>query len=165
MELILENWRNYIEECEDFPDITSDQGEIQQSLDYFYKEHAPKVGKRSDLGQLFGYNIVRFDLGDYAAVQGEVFYFLVDSDDVPKAYVAINPLKDGMQVGNVRKTTGGFYVTDLYKWLIEQYGVLYSDTKQTTAGQAIWARLAKDPELSVEKGDQPGGACWRATKA
>ena len=41
MKLLLENWREYIDECEDFPDITSDQGEIQQSLDYFYKEHAP----------------------------------------------------------------------------------------------------------------------------
>ena len=159
MKLLFENWREYIEECEDFPDITSDQGEIQQSLDYFYKEHAPSKGTRKDLGSLFGYSLVKFDLGG-----GEVFYFLVD-DDVPKAYVALGPLEDGMQVGNVRKTRGGFRVTDLYKWLIDQYGILYSDSKQTTDGRKIWTRLKEDPALNVEEGELPGGACWRATKA
>jgi len=160
MKLLMENWRGYIEECEEFPEITTDQGEIQKSLDYFYKEHAPSKGERSDAGQWEGYNLVRFDIGG-----GEVFYFLVDNEDVPKAYVALQPLEDGMQVGNVRKTTGGFRVTDLYKWLIDQYGILYSDSKQTTDGQKIWTRLKDDPELSVEEGDLPAGACWRATKA
>ncbi len=158
MKLLLENWRKYLDECEKFPDITSDQSEIQQSLDYFYKEHAPSKGERSEVGRWEGYNLVYFDIG-----AGEAFYFLVDDADVPKAYVALNPLADGMQVGNVRKTTGGFRVTELYKWLIDQYGILYSDSKQTTAGQKIWTRLKDDPELNIEEGDLPGGACWRGS--
>ena len=159
MRLLLENWRKYLGEVEDFPTITSSQDEIQQSLDYFYNEHAPSKGTREDLGPLFGYNLAKFDIGG-----GEIFYFLADQEDRAKAYVALNPLEDGMQVGNVRKTEGDFYVTDLYKWLIDQHGVLYSDTKQTGAGQGIWARLREDPELSVEQADLPG-APWRATKA
>ena len=158
MKLLFENWREYIEECEVFPEISTDQGEIQQSLDYFYKEHAPSKGQRNEAGQLFGYNVVRYNLDG-----GDILYFLVDNEDIPKAFVALNPLEDGMQVGNVRKTTGGFRVTDLYKWLIDQYGILYSDSKQTTDGQKIWTRLKDDPELSVEEGDLSGGACYRAT--
>ena len=158
MKLLLENWRQYLDEVEDFPDITNDQGEIQQSLDYFYKDHAPSKGTRSEAGQLFGYSVVRFDLEG-----GDVFYFLVDNKDIPKAYVALSPLEDGMQVGNVRKTKGDFYITDLYKWLIDQHNVLYSDTKQTTAGQGIWSKLREDPELSVEETDLSGNP-WKAIK-
>jgi len=147
----MENWRQYLDEVEDFPDITDDQLEIQKSLDYFYKEHAPSMGSGQAVGQEFGYNIVRFDIGG-----GELFYFLVDDEDTPKAYVALNPLEDGMQIGNVRKTKGGFRITDLYKWIIDKHGVLYSDTKQTGAGRKIWTRLNADNELDVSQTDLPG---------
>ncbi len=151
MKLIMENFRKFIDEVEDFPDITNDQSEIQKSLNYFYNEHAPSMAKGKKIGQEFGFDIVRFDIGG-----GELFYFLVDSKNIPKAYVALNSLKDGMQVGNVRKTKGGFRITDLYKWIIEQHGVLYSDTKQTTAGRKIWSGLSSLEDVEVVQTDLPG---------
>lgn len=151
MKNLIENFRRYLDEVEDFPDITSDQSEIQKSLNYFYKEHAPSMAKGQKIGQEFGHDIIRFDIGG-----GELFYFLVDNKDIPKAYVALNPLQDGIQVGNVRKTKGGFRITDLYKWIIDKHNVLYSDTKQTGAGRKIWARLDADSEVEVSQTDLPG---------
>jgi hypothetical protein len=147
----MENWRKFISEVEDFPDITNDQSEIQKSLNYFYKEHAPSKGQDQKIGQEFGYDIIRFDIGG-----GELFYFLVDSEDVPKAYIALHPLEDGMQVGNVRKTKGAFRITELYKWLIKQHGILYSDTKQTSAGQKIWANLKNEKDIKIIQTSLPG---------
>jgi len=151
MKLLMENWRRYLDEVEDFPDITDDQAKIQKSLDYFYNCHGPSMGKGKKIGQEFGYDIVRFDVGG-----GDIFYFLTDSEDRAKAYIALNPLKDGMQVGNVRKTKGGFRITDLYKWIIDQHGVLYSDTEQTSAGRKIWVRLDTDDKIDVSQTDLPG---------
>jgi hypothetical protein len=41
MKKLLTEWRKYIKEVEKIADIATDQSEIQKSLDYFYKEHAP----------------------------------------------------------------------------------------------------------------------------
>ena len=151
MKLIMENWRRFVNEVEDFPDITNNQTEIQKSLNYFYNEHAPSMAKGKKIGQEFGYDVIRFDIG-----AGELFYFLVDSKNIPKAYIALNPLEDGIQVGNVRKTRGGFRITELYKWLIKQHGKLYSDTKQTSAGRKIWANLKNEENIKVTQTDLPG---------
>ena len=146
MKLLMENWREYLEGVETHPDIATSQEDIQTSLDYFYKEHAPEIGKRSDAGELFGHNAVRYDLDG-----GDVFYFLVDKDDIAKAYIALEPFKESYIVGNVRKTKGGgFYATDLYKWLVDQFGSIYSDYTQTTKAQGLWDRLQQDPEVNVE---------------
>ena len=151
MKLLMEKWRRYLDEVEDFPDITNDQAEIQKSLDYFYKDHAPSMGKGKKIGQEFGYDIIRFNIE-----KGHIFYFLVDSEDRAKAYVALRPLKDGMQVGNVRKTKGGFGIIEFYKWIIDQHGVLYSDTKQTRAGRKIWKDLKCDDDVEVTRTGPPG---------
>ena len=95
----------------------------------------------------------------------EAFFFVVDSEDRAKAYVAVEPFKEGYAVGNVRKTKGGgFYTTDLYKWLAQQFGSLYSDIKQTTAGESIWKRLQQDTEVSVEEPSEKTGGRWRLSK-
>ena len=36
MKLLIENWRKYVNEVEDFDDFATTQDQIQQSLDYFY---------------------------------------------------------------------------------------------------------------------------------
>ena len=162
MKLLLENWRQYLDEVERFPDIDTSQDKIQQSLDYFYQEHAPKIGKREDLGYEsdLGHKMVKFPLPNR-----EAFFFAVDGDDRAKAYIAIEPFKEGYSVGNVRKTKGGgFYVTDLYKWLAQQFGSLYSDSKQTTAGEGIWKRLQQDTEVNVEEPSEKTGGRWRLSK-
>ena len=160
MKLLLENWRQYLDEVERFPDIATSQDKIQQSLDYFYQEHAPKIGKREDLGDWEGHKMVKFALPNR-----EAFFFAVDGDDRAKAYIAIEPFKEGYSVGNVRKTKGGgFYVTDLYKWLAQQFGSLYSDSKQTTAGEGIWKRLQQDTEVNVEEPSEKTGGRWRLSK-
>ena len=42
MKLLLENWRQYLDEVEAFDDIATTPEEIQQSIDYFY---GPKFNK------------------------------------------------------------------------------------------------------------------------
>ena len=160
MKLLLENWRQYLDEVERFPDIATSQDKIQQSLDYFYQEHAPKIGKREDLGDWKGHKMVKFALPNR-----EAFFFAVDGDDRAKAYIAIEPFKEGYSVGNVRKTKGGgFSAPDLYEWLARQFGSLYSDSKQTTAGEGIWIRLEQDSELNVEKPSEKTDGRWRLSK-
>ena len=160
MKLLLENWREYLDEVERFPDIATSQDEIQQSLDYFYQEHAPKKGQREDLGNWKGHNMVSFSLPG-----GDILFFAVDNEDRAKAYVAVEPFKEGYSVGNVRKTKGGdFYTTDLYKWLVDKFGSLYSDSKQTTAGEGIWRRLQQDPEINVEEPSEETEMRWRVSK-
>ena len=91
--------------------------------------------------------------------------FVVDKDDRPIAYVATNPYEDAYAVGNVRKVKGGgFYITDLYNFLIDRYGKLYSDSKQTTAGESIWRRLQQDPEIKTCEPQKKTGGRWTATK-
>ena len=51
MKHLLENWRQYMDEVERFPDIATSQDEIQKSLDYFYQDHAPSKGQRKELGE------------------------------------------------------------------------------------------------------------------
>jgi len=157
----MENWRKYVNEVERFPDIATAQDEIQKSLDYFYQEHAPSRGQRRELGEWKGHQMVAFDLpGD------TILFFAVDKQDRAKAYIAVSPFRDGYSVGNVRKTkSGGFYITDLYKWVLDQIGgTLYSDTKQTTAGEGIWRRLQQDPEVNVEEPSEENDGRWRLTK-
>ena len=160
MQQLFENWRKYLDEIERFPDIATSQDKIQQSLDYFYKEHAPKIGKREDVGDWKGHKMIKFILPNK-----EAFFFVVDNEDRAKAYVAVEPFKEGYAVGNVRKTKGGgFYTTDLYKWLSQQFGSLYSDIKQTTAGESIWKRLQQDTEVNVEEPSEKTGGRWRLSK-
>ncbi len=160
MKLLLENWRNYLDEVERFPDIATTQDKIQQSLNYFYQDHAPSKGQRKDLGEWNGYNMVSFNLSG-----GDILFFAVDDKDSARAYVAVEPFEESYSVGNVRKTKGGgFYTTDLYKWLAEQFGSLYSDSKQTTAGESIWRRLQQDPEVNVEEPSEETGDRWRLSK-
>ncbi len=100
---------------EDFDAISSSQDEIQQSLDYFYNEHAPSKGKRKDLGNWRGSHMVSFELPN-----GDLFFFVVNEQDKPLMYLAVAPFRESYAVGNVRKTKGdGFYASDMYEWLVE----------------------------------------------
>ena len=160
MKLLFENWREYIDEVERHPDIATTQDEIQKSLDYFYQEHAPSKGKRREMGDWKGHKMVAFDLP-----KGTMLFFAVDEQDRAKAYIGVDRFRDSYSVGNVRKTKGGgFYTTDLYKWLADQFGTLYSDVKQTTAGESIWRRLQQDPEVNVEEPSEETGGRWRLGK-
>ena len=151
-----------IKEVEKIADIATDQSEIQKSLDYFYKEHAPSKAKRQDLGDFKGHQIALFTGGEFGK---DELMFVVDKDDRPIAYVATNPHEDAYAIGNVRKVKGGgFYITDLYNFLVDRYGTLYSDSKQTTAGESIWKRLQQDQTLKVEEPSKETGNRWRATK-
>jgi len=160
MKLLLENWRKYLDEVERFPDIATSQDEIQKSLDYFYREHGPSKGQRKDIGEWKGYNMVKFDLPNE-----DILFFAVDNEDRARAYVAVEPFKESYAVGNVRKTKGGgFYTTDFYKWLVEKFGSLYSDSKQTTAGESIWNQLRQDSEINVEEPSEETEMRWRVSK-
>ena len=160
MKLLFENWRKYLDEVERFPDIATSQDEIQQSLDYFYQDHAPSKGQRKELGEWKGHKMVAFELPE-----GDILFFAVDEQDRAKAYVSVEPFRDSYSVGNVRKTKGGgFYTSELYKWVLEQFGTLYSDSKQTTAGESIWRRLQQDPEVNVEEPSEENDGRWKLTK-
>ena len=162
MKLLLEGWRQYLEEIEGMtpiPGLDTPEGK-QQSIDYFWLEHAANMekagkAKREHLDDWRGFQVVRFNLP-----KGEAFYFLMDND-IPKAYIAVEAYNDGIKIGNVRKAEhAGFYMSDLYKWLIDQSGALYSDATQTPEGKRIWTYLRQDPELNVEKVDALGGLSW-----
>ena len=162
MKQLLTEWRKYIKEVERFPDITSAQDEIQKSLDYFYQEHAPSKGKRQDLGDFKGHQMVLFTGGEFGK---DELMFVVDKDDRAIAYVATNPHEDAYAVGNVRKVyDDAFSIADLYNFLVDRYGTLYSDSKQTTAGESIWQRLKQDSRVQVEEPSDETGNRWRATK-
>ena len=46
---------------QDFDDMNLDGNKLQQSLDYFYKDHAPnKIGGRKEAGSFKGYKVVTF---------------------------------------------------------------------------------------------------------
>ena len=162
MKLILENWKRFIDEVEAFDTIATSQEEIQKSLDYFYKEHAPSKGKRKDLGEWEGNQLVSFELPE-----GDVLFFVVNKEDIPIAYLGVAPFKESYAVGNVRKVKGGgFYATDLYEKVMEVLGKgsLYSDKAQTEDGKGLWARLkdegrAKETDTSQEDGE--GKWRWR----
>ena len=147
MKLLMEQWREYLEEVEDFPDITNSQEEIQKSLDYFYVCHSPQKGKAQDLGSWEDYN--DYNLVVFNTADGKHFY-VVDSEDRAKAYIAVEPFRDSYAVGNVRKVKGvDFRITDVYEMLVDKFGSLYSDKAQTGVGREIWDRLKQN--LKVEE--------------
>ena len=74
----------------------------------------------------------------------EAFIFVVNSGDDPLTYVALEPFREGLCVGNVRHLSGsGYYVTDVYASIAKDCGVLYSDVKQTVGGEGIWRAMMK----------------------
>jgi len=159
VKLLFENWREYLDEVEAFDTIATSQDEIQQSLDYFYTKHAPSKGKRKDLGNWKGHKMVRFELSG-----GDLFFFVVDKEDKPLMYLAVAPFRESYAVGNVRKTKGGgFYATDVYEWLVEKFGSLYSDKAQTEGGKGIWERFPNKEKVSTEE-DGKGKWRWRLSK-
>ena len=158
MKLLFENWRQYLKEVEDFDAITTSQDEIQQSLEYFYRKHAPNKGKRKELGEWKGHKMVSFELPG-----NEYFFFVVDDEDRPKAYIAVEPFRESYAVGNVRKTKDDdFYATDLYEWLVERFGSLYSDKAQTEGGKGIWARFPNKEKVCLPcETEEDGEGKWR----
>ena len=126
-----------------FADMKLDNN-IQQELDYYYTGHAPaNIGGRKDVGSLKGLDIVTFNNGT------NTLMFLVNKDDTAVFYVAYRPFGKGVVIGNVR-SNGTVRATEVYAYLVDNFGTLYSDTKQTPQGRKIWDNLAKFyPNLSV----------------
>jgi len=144
------------------------QEDIKKSLEYFYRwhlnyepdyEYYKSVGEdinnidfsrlkkrknppiRKEIGNISGNSVVRFSGG---FIGEESFIFVVDSQDNPLTYVASEPFREGLAIGNVRHLSGsGYYVTDVYASIVKDCGVLYSDTKQTVGGEGIWRAMMK----------------------
>jgi hypothetical protein len=143
--LLDENFADGVNEGpKDFADMQLDNDKIQQELDYFYTGHAPvNIGGRKDAGSFKGLNIVTFTKGK------NTLMFLVNKDDQAVFYVAYRPAGDGVAIGNVR-SNGAVRATEVYAYLVDKFGTLYSDSKQTTQGRKIWADLAKFyPNLKI----------------
>ena len=156
MKLLFENWRQYLDEVEAFDDIANTPEKVQQSIDFFYGPKFDK-GKQKREEEWEGHQMITYGRG------GDEFHFAL-KDGTPVAYVAVAPFRDGYAIGNVRKNTKGFFASDLYTWLVNKYGVLYSDKAQTTAGAKTWTRLtgAKRVDTSEEDGkDKEGKPRWR----
>ena len=162
----MENWRKYINEVEDFDDFATTQDEIQRSLDYFYKDHAPKLAKSGgfepkELGYWKGHKMISFELPE-----GDILFFAVDSNGIAKAYVGVAPFRESYAIGTVRKahTEPRFSAADLYMWLAERFGgSLYSDKAQTTGGKSIWAKLDNKEKVFTTEEDGEGKWRWRLT--
>ena len=144
------------------------QDDIRKSLEYFYRMHIhyepdyeyyKSVGEdisrvdfsrlvkrknppiKKEIGNIGGNSVVRFSGG---FIGEEAFIFVVDRQDNPLTYVASEPFREGLAVGNVRHLSGnGYYVTDVYASIAKDCGVLYSDVKQTMGGEGIWRAMMK----------------------
>ena len=160
MKLLLENWRQYLDEVEAFDDIATTPEQTQQSIDSFFGPDFDKgKQKGEETWKVRGkeHQIITYDK------KGDELHFVL-KDGNPVAYVAVAPFRDGYAIGNVRKNTKDFFASDLYTWLVNKYGVLYSDKAQTTAGAKTWTRLpgAEQVDTSQEDGkDKKGKPRWR----
>ncbi len=155
----------------DFSDMNLDTDGIQDSLNYFHDDHAPKMAKKAEgehksLGKLDGYDLVvttlpagRWDGTDFG--KGGQYLFLLD-DGRPVIYVALENYRDGVAIGNVR-STGEYPASKFYHHILKNISdPLYSDRRQTTGGRKIWADLAKHyPDVNIA--DQGPGHRLRAS--
>jgi hypothetical protein len=144
------------------------QEDIRKSLEYFYRMHMnyepdyeyyksvgedinkvdfQKLEKRKDppnrekIGNIGGNSVFRFSGG---FIGEEAFIFVVDSEGNPLTYVALEPFREGLAVGNVRHLSGkGYYISDVYASIAKDCGILYSDVKQTEGGEGIWRAMMK----------------------
>ena len=122
---------------QDWSDMKLDGDKTQQSIDYFYTDHAPnKIGNRRDAGNFKGFNVVTFTKG------ADTLMFLVDNKDRAVFYVAFTDMKDGVAIGNVR-SNGTVRATEVYAFLVDKFKTLYSDKHQTPQGRKIWTDFAK----------------------
>ena len=122
---------------QDWSDMKLDGDKTQQSIDYFYTDHAPnKIGNRRDAGNFKGFNVVTFTKG------ADTLMFLVDNKDRAVFYVAFTDMKDGVAIGNVR-SNGTVRATEVYAFLVDKFKTLYSDKHQTPQGRKIWTEFAK----------------------
>jgi hypothetical protein len=126
----------------DYDDMKLDAKGKQDSIDYFYKVHAPSMGKPVKAGKLGSHDIVTVTKGPTTLM------FLVDANDSAVFYVAFDKYQDGVAIGNVR-SNGTVKATDVYAYLVKKYGKLYSDAHQTPSGRKIWDNLSKYTKLKV----------------
>jgi hypothetical protein len=126
----------------DFDDMKLDTKGKQDSIDYFYKDHAPSMGKPVKAGKLGSHDIVTVTKGPTTLM------FLVDANDSAVFYVAFDKYQDGVAIGNVR-SNGTVKATGVYAYLVKKYGKLYSDAHQTPGGRKIWDNLSKYTKLKV----------------
>src|SRR6056300_691977 len=122
-----------------------DADKLQQSIDYFYKDHAPKnFGSARNEGNFKGLKVVTFTKGN------DTLMFLVNNDDQAVFYVMYSKFDDGVAIGNVR-SNGTVKATEVYAYLVDKFGTLYSDDSQTPQGSKIWTSLAKFyPNIDVQ---------------
>lgn len=134
---------------EDFDAMAMTPDKLQQSLNYFYFEHAPGIGKPKVAGTFQGNNVVVFNHPSVA------FYFLVDKSNTPNLYLALTRHKDGMAVGNVR-SNGSVRATDFYDYILNNVTPkLYSDDHQTPEGRKLWQNFERHYDVTVtDEGDR-----------
>lgn len=139
---------NLNEAPKDFDGMKLDSDKKQESLNFFYKEHAPSLAKAKKIGSFKGYDIVSFTFGIDSLI------FLV-KDDIPVLYLAVEKYKDGLAVGNVR-SNGTVRATDFYFYVLNNLtNNLYSDKHQTQDGRKIWVNLEKYYDVDItDEGDR-----------
>jgi len=122
-----------------------DADKLQQSIDYFYTTHAPKnFGAARTEGNFKGLKVVTF------TKVNDTLMFLVDNQDQAVFYVMYSKFDNGVAIGNVR-SNGTVKATEVYAYLVDKFGTLYSDDSQTPQGRKIWTSLAKFyPNLDVK---------------
>ena len=136
---------NLKEAPKDWGDMKLDGDKVQQSIDYFYTDHAPNnIGGRKEEGYFKGLKVVAFTKGN------DTLMFLVNNQDQAVFYVAYNKFEGGVAIGNVR-SNGTVKATEVYKMLVDKFGTLYSDAHQTPQGKKIWTDLTRFfPDLTVK---------------
>jgi len=136
MKLLLENWRQYLNE--------------NNSLGRFGDHKVVQASAKDPFG---GGETMVYSVIDPEGETKATLQVVPHEDGVRVKYAKKEP-------------DAGFYMTEFYKWLLDHVGVLYSDPSQSPAGTKIWTRLQQDNSVNVEEYDMPGGMMggWKVSK-
>jgi|6_EtaG_2_1085325.scaffolds.fasta_scaffold129464_2 ribosomal protein S18 acetylase RimI-like enzyme len=152
MKLLLERWREYIEEVEERESLGADKDKDNISFVLWAKEGADKVS--TDKIEHEGMQIQTADMGDHTRLIGYV------EDGSPAGYMALEPLEDGVKVGTLAvgaEYRGQGVAKRMYDHVIQNYN-LYSGDSQTPESKGLWNNfLAKKYNvraIDIETGEE-----------
>jgi len=148
MKLILENWRQYLNEQ---PREVGSFAKGDQRQEEVNKAWARWKESLQDTGDSFGqYKILSHNAKDGVA------YFLVNLEGIPKLYLFLNG--ESHTVDPVMKATDAkdLFTSEFYKHLMKKHGFISSGKDQSPESRHVWKNyLELDKKVEIEVvGDQ-----------
>jgi len=152
MKLLLERWREYIEEVEERESLGTGKNKDNISFVLWAKEGADKVS--TDKVEHQGLQIQIADMGDHTRLIAHL------ENGRPAGYMALEPLEDGVKAGTLAvgaEYRGQGVAKRIYDYVIQNYN-LYSGDSQTPESKGLWNNfLAKKynvKAINVKTGEE-----------